>query len=134
MGYRPLILALPLAALLPFGSVLADELPNGRYSQGTFAPVTFFCDYFPDGTVIENDACVAFYDGWVSTVYLTDYAGEGRFRGYWVTSVGVRCETEIAGSFYWGTLAFQFDETADSWTGMWGFCEDRPDRVWNGWR
>lgn len=112
-----------------------DNLPNGRYALGTNSPVTFMCSATPDGTMTVNPDCLGYYDGWVSVIYLADTDGAGLFTGYWVTSVSGRsCDREIEGSPYWGRVRFQFDATADSWTGLWGFCDDPPDRIWDGWR
>lgn len=112
-----------------------DRLPNGRYSLGARSPVTFYCDVLPENTVPENDECVGHFDGWSSIVYLTDYRGGGTFTGYWVMTVSSQdCGREIGGSRYWGTVAFTFDDDRESWTGLWGYCEETPRLTWNGQR
>lgn len=130
-SFIAVLMAVAAAGTLPATAV--DLLPNGRYTTGTFSPVTFFCDAIPDGTIVENDDCVGFYDGWTSVVYLTDFLGGGVFQGVWVQTInGVRCASPIAGSFYWGSLEFRFDEALQSWAGNWGFCEEPRTREWFG--
>ena len=51
--------------------------------------------------------------------------------GYWVQDESPqRCDYSRYGSHYWGRLAFDFQ--GDSFTGLWGFCDDKPQSQWNG--
>ena len=51
--------------------------------------------------------------------------------GYWVQDESPqRCDYSRYGSHYWGRLAFDFQ--GDSFTGLWGFCDDKPQSRWNG--
>jgi len=135
LGAVLLSVGLGVAAGAASAAAQEADLPNGRYPLGTFSPVTFMCSALPDGSVAANPNCVGYYDGWVSAVYLAAFEGDGLYTGYWVSSVsGERCDAEFDGSLYWGRVSFRFDDLAESWTGEWGFCNDAPSRVWDGWR
>ena len=51
--------------------------------------------------------------------------------GYWVQpKSSQRCDYSRYGSYYWGRLAFDFEE--DRFVGIWGYCDDKPKGNWNG--
>jgi hypothetical protein len=54
-------------------------------------------------------------------------------RGFWFQDrADTRCERPKNGTHYWGRLKFVF--TGRTFTGSWGYCEDRPTADWNGHR
>jgi hypothetical protein len=54
-------------------------------------------------------------------------------RGFWFQDrADTRCERPKHGTHYWGRLKFVF--TGRTFTGNWGYCEDRPTADWNGHR
>ena len=54
-----------------------------------------------------------------------------KLSGYWVQDESPqRCDYSRHGSYYWGMLTFDFQ--GDSFTGKWGFCDDKPQSNWNG--
>ena len=51
--------------------------------------------------------------------------------GYWIQTKSMKkCDFEKYGSYYWGRLAFEFK--GDSFIGIWGYCDDKPNANWNG--
>lgn len=53
--------------------------------------------------------------------------------GFWVEKGSdQRCGAEKDGSFYWGRIQFTFDETFDSFKGVWSYCDKEPKRAWTG--
>jgi len=54
-------------------------------------------------------------------------------QGYWIEdSSNRRCSVPKNGRYYWGRFYFNFD--GDKFTGKWGYCNDEPQREWNGTR
>jgi hypothetical protein len=52
-------------------------------------------------------------------------------NGYWIqNSSGKRCATSRGDSYYWGILQLVF--TDQSYSGNWGWCEDKPANSWTG--
>lgn len=57
--------------------------------------------------------------------------GNGNIDGYWVEGKSARrCNRAIDGSNYWGR--FVADMTRNGFAGRWSYCDDPPDRAWNG--
>ncbi|MDP8993562.1 MAG: hypothetical protein M3N07_01045 [Pseudomonadota bacterium] len=65
-------------------------------------------------------------------------AGELRgsnLDGYWhEPHSSERCATERRGTFYWGRIRFTFNPAADAYEGVWGYCDETPERGWTGTR
>lgn len=131
--FKAFAIAALATAMATAADAQVDHLPSGRYSLGTLSPVTFYCSELPEGADPANERCVGYYDGWASAVYLSDYLGGNVFAGHWVMTVSSQnCGYDIGGSPYWGRVEFTFAEDGNSWTGLWGFCEETPTRVWDG--
>ena len=54
-------------------------------------------------------------------------------EGYWTqSSAGQKCSTQKYGSFFWGRIRFEFDQT-NHFSGSWGYCEALPSSGgWSG--
>lgn len=51
--------------------------------------------------------------------------------GYWIqNSSGKRCDSSRNDSYYWGVMQLIF--TDQSYSGNYGWCEDKPTNPWNG--
>jgi hypothetical protein len=42
------------------------------------------------------------------------------------------CGVKWNGTPYWGRLVFTFSEDGSSYTGVWGYCDEKPTRAWTG--
>jgi len=53
------------------------------------------------------------------------------FEGHWIQDLsGRRCSNTHDGSNYWGRMTFTFQ--GNSYSGMWGYCEDAPGTAFQG--
>jgi len=56
-----------------------------------------------------------------------------RLEGYWIEDHSDReCRTPKEGRTHWGRFVWSFDEKRCRFTGRWSYCDDIPDRRWNG--
>ena len=59
--------------------------------------------------------------------------GDRTFRGFWdKPKAKKKCSRKKRGSIYWGKIEFQLSSNEDSFTGVWGYCDDQPSRDWSG--
>lgn len=42
------------------------------------------------------------------------------------------CGVTWNGTPYWGRLVFTFSDDGSSYTGVWGYCDEKPTRAWTG--
>ena len=55
--------------------------------------------------------------------------------GYWhEPHSSNRCSTQRRGTYYWGRIRFTFNPGADAYDGVWGYCDEAPERGWTGTR
>ena len=51
--------------------------------------------------------------------------------GYWhEPHSSLACKTKRAGTLYWGKVEFTF--TGSDYEGVWGYCDEKPERGWSG--
>lgn len=54
-------------------------------------------------------------------------------NAYWIEDHSARrCPTPQNGRWFWGTIQFHF--TGDRFSGLWGYCNDKPSQTWTGQR
>jgi len=54
-------------------------------------------------------------------------------HGYWIEDNSAqRCATPQNGRYFWGKIQLHF--TGNSFSGQWGYCNDRPSKNWTGQR
>lgn len=52
--------------------------------------------------------------------------------GHWIEpSSAKNCGVSRNGTPYWGKLVFTFSEDGSSYTGVWGYCDEKPTRSWS---
>ena len=57
----------------------------------------------------------------------------GTAVGYWMQdSSGRRCDSEYAGTYYWGQGRWTLSPDGRSFSGLWGYCNDAPSSAWAG--
>lgn len=84
--------------------------------------------------VLENDGGV--YDGGDGRVYF-ERIDARTFVGVWVewdNSDYPACSENRYDSSYWGRLRFEFDETLNTFTGLWSYCGEKLTNTWDGTR
>lgn len=53
------------------------------------------------------------------------------FEGFWIEDGSDRrCSTPKNGRYHWGRVTLTFD--GNGFSGVWGHCDDKPARPWNG--
>lgn len=107
----------------------AETLPNGTYAKTNFGPIEISC--------VSSDLCFASYQDNSSFLYLTSSEIVLQFTGYWAESdasqtCAVTHQFPNIHTNAWGKVNFTFDLSAESWTGLWGYCDGQPDREFNG--
>ena len=119
---RPMIAT--AIAIVAIAAPAAAEKPSGTYTKGTNAPMSFICPAYDD--------CTGYYEGNRSWVRLKG-SPSGLFVGLWIEPFTIRtCDTTVEKSPHWGRVVLKFGETACSWTGKWGYCDDEPSHEWVG--
>lgn len=109
---------------------VAGPQPDGTYSKGTLAPITFNCPSVHD--------CIASYNesGKRSYLLLSSDAGDGHFAGFWAEPKAKHtCETRNFGPIEtdaWGPVEFWFDPDGEAWNGYWSYCDDDTKQDWTG--
>ena len=125
------------AALLfaPAAAALAQGSPDisGRW-ETTYGPLVFTVTDVRDAQGnVTGKAAEAPYRSEGGTV-----AGElsgSALEGYWhEPESSQRCATQRRGTFYWGRIRFTFNAAADAYEGVWGYCDETPERGWSGTR
>lgn len=53
------------------------------------------------------------------------------FDGTWREASGDRACRRTADGIYWGRVTFQFTPDGRHATGLWGYCDDAPQKSWN---
>ncbi len=116
-----------LAAVIAAAAITAPaaaEKPYGTYAKGTNAPMSFICPAYDD--------CTGYYEGNRSRVRLKG-SPSGLFVGIWIEPFTIlSCDATVEKSPHWGRVVLRFDESASSWTGEWGYCDDEPSNEWVG--
>ena len=86
----------------------------------------------PIGSLFLRDDCTGYYEGNRSRVRLKG-SPSGLFVGIWIEPFTIRsCDATVEKSPHWGRVVLRFDESASSWTGEWGYCDDEPSNEWVG--
>ncbi|MBT7443229.1 MAG: hypothetical protein HN790_04605 [Methylococcales bacterium] len=125
--------ALGFVCLLAGNSAYSDEVWNSTYGQ-----VVFEDESGPTATWSYT------HNGRPGLIYILGLAGiyseRDRYDGYWVQDASdVRCNTPRLGlnkqkSYFWGNFQVKFIDSGypARWEGLWGYCNDKPTRSWNG--
>ncbi len=59
--------------------------------------------------------------------------GDRTFRGFWdKPKAKKKCSRKKRGLIYWGKIEFQLSSNEDSFTGVWGYCDNQPSRDLSG--
>lgn len=86
----------------------------------------------PKMTIIdETRATYAFWQGRIF-FYATD--NQGKWEGYWVESyaANISCTEKKDGSYVWGVVVFQFNDSYTSFSGDWDACGIGKKYPWSG--
>ena len=120
------------AALLAGAAAQAQDGPDvsGKWASTTFGELELKVTdrKNAEGVVVGKDVSGT-------------YPGKGRvtgdlqgstLTGYWhQPHSSVACKTKREGTAYWGKLEFTF-VSGDEYKGVWGYCEEVPERGWSG--
>jgi hypothetical protein len=118
-----------IAGLCFASAALGQTLPDGTYAETGFGPIELVC--------VSSVMCHARYENDQSFLYLTSPEQNGRFVGYWAETDADRT-CSVVNQFpniqtnAWGTVDLQFDPSGNSWTGAWGYCDDKAANKFNG--
>ena len=118
-----------LLGLFVFSAASAQTLPSGTYAKTDFGAMTVSC--------VSPVLCFASYEGGKSFMYLTSPGKNDHFTGYWAEPEAKRT-CDATHQFpniltnAWGNVDMTFDFSANSWTGFWGYCEEHPNRKFDG--
>jgi hypothetical protein len=118
-----------LLCFLTFSSASAQTLPNGTYAKTSFGAIEISC--------VSSEFCFAAYEGGHSFMYLTSPDHSQNFTGYWAEEDASQICPETQkfpniSTNAWGNVNIFFDLSAESWTGFWGYCEEHPNREFDG--
>ena len=107
----------------------AQTLPNGTYSKSSFGPINLTC--------VSPVMCYASYENGKAFLYLTSPKQNGHFIGYWAEAKANKACSVVKQfpnikTSAWGKVDFQFDPSGNSWTGVWGYCNDKAVKKFNG--
>jgi hypothetical protein len=122
------LLAAAFLAALPWSAV-AQEALRLRL-QTDFGPLFLHVD-------IEQRSVEGFYPKNRGHVYGRLSESGMRMHGTWVEANGSDhpCRSASYGSYSWGHFVFTYDERPEpgtQMTGYWGYCDEQPNRPWNG--
>jgi len=114
----------PLLCLFVVSAASAQTLPNGMYEQTSFGALKIEC--------ISSDFCFGTYEDGKSFLYLTSRDHSQSFTGYWAETDSSRPCPETfpfpnLRTNAWGNVNVKFDFSANSLSGFWGYCDDRPN-------
>jgi len=113
-----------IIAVAAIASPAAAKKPFGTYSKDTNSLINFICPPY--------EHCTEYYEGNRSWVRLKG-SPSGLFAGIWIEPFTMRsCGTAVEKSTHWERAMLAFDETADNWTGKWGYCDDELSHEWVG--
>jgi hypothetical protein len=81
--------------------------------------------------------CFSTYENGQSFLYLTSPGQNDHFIGYWAEADASRTcpathQFPNIQTNAWGNVDINFDVSANSWTGFWGYCEDPPNKEFVG--
>lgn len=118
-----------MLGLLGISAAHAQTLPDGTYAITSFGAMDVSC--------ISALQCFASYEEGSSFMYWTSAGSSGHFIGYWAEAESAQpCSADQQfpnmRTSAWGNVDVRFDAAANSWTGSWGYCEERPSREFNG--
>lgn len=114
-------------AIIPENTFPLKYLANWKTDEGLMALLQGSESRFIRGFYYDDNGEVR---GKVTTTYLNEN-GKKVLSGYWIQAISMKkCGTEKYGSYYWGRLAFEFK--GDSFTGVWGYCDEKAVYAWNG--
>jgi hypothetical protein len=118
-----------LLCLFLFSTASAQTLPNGTYAKTNFGAINVSC--------VSAILCFATYEDGKSFMYLTSPRQNDRFTGYWAEPEASQTCPQAQNfpnihTNAWGNVDITFDFSANSWTGFWGYCEEHPNREFDG--
>jgi hypothetical protein len=118
-----------LVCLLAFSETSAQTLPNGAFDKTSFGPIEISC--------VSSALCFASYEDGRSFMYLTSPEDNDHFVGFWAepdasqTCSAVHQFPNISTNA-WGNVDIYVDFSGNSWSGLWGYCEEQPNREFVG--
>jgi hypothetical protein len=118
-----------LVCFLAFSAASAQTLPNGTYAKTNFGAVDISC--------ISPALCFGSYQSKTSFLYLSSSLDNNQFTGYWAEpdasqTCPVTHQFSNIRTNAWGSVIFTFDTSANNWTGLWAYCDEQPNREFNG--
>lgn len=101
----------------------ATKSPEGNFSTG-YGNMTF-----PDGSSNKITATYEYY----SDSRIIGNLSELVLTGKWVQPEGTSaCKEKNEGTHHWGKIRFAFDNNFINFSGLWGYCDEEPDKSWGG--
>jgi hypothetical protein len=126
------------AALFACTAAVAQEQKgpdiSGKWATTTFGELTLKVTDRKDdkGVVVGKDVTGPYTSS--NGKIAGDLQG-ATLTGHWMQpSSSVACKTKRGGTAYWGQLKFDFNEAGTEYKGVWGYCDEAPERGWSGQR
>ena len=115
---------------------VAKNWPGIRETTATLPVETYTFDTNWGLLTVHSDDGVIFkgtYGKKGGRLYGVYDEGDRTFRGFWdKPKAKKKCSRKKSGLSYWGKIEFRLSSNEDSFTGVWGYCDNQPSRDWSG--